>query len=86
MGTLSQLLENVSGKANIVFYIENKPAFIVHFKNKEIKIEVKNPILALEFGIQEMFKKNKADKPILSSAKKLGFKIKIKYKFFELEL
>jgi hypothetical protein len=86
MGILAKILEGIGGRARLVVFIGRKPAFEIAINNKEIIIDVKNPILALDFGIQELFKGKKPDKKILNELKKLGYTIKIKYKVFKLEL
>ena len=49
-------------------------------------IEIKNPILALEMGLQHVGKASKLNSYVIRMAKAAGYKVKIKYKFLEFEL
>lgn len=86
---LQNILETLWGKAHFMVMVGNKPAIELILEDKEIIIDIKNPILAIELGIEEFLenhRKGKVDISILDSIKKIGYKIKIKYKFLEFDL
>lgn len=68
--------------------VGNKPAIEVKLHDREIIIDVKNPVLAIELGLEEYFGdvKNKPRGSLRKKLKSMGYKIKIKYKIFELDL
>lgn len=72
--------------------VGNKPAIELKMEDKDIIVDIKNPILAIELGLEEFFishgdkkKKSEAD-DILKKLKKAGYTIKIKYKILELDI
>jgi len=86
MGIMAKILESLCGKVHFMILIENKPALEITIEDKNILIDVKNPVLALDFGIQQLLKVGKAEKSLLYDVKKLGYKVRIKYKMFELDI
>lgn len=85
MGLISQILEKICGRVHFLVFVDGNPAAEVELKDKEIFVEIKNPILAIEFGLEEFFSsggKTNAFKKI----KDLGYKIRIKYRMFEVKL
>ena len=83
-----ELIENFLKKANILINIGNSPAIEIAYKKGEIVIDVKNPMLLMELGIDFDFlkKSDKKESVIRKCLKELGFRIKLRYKFFQVEL
>ena len=81
------LIEKFFKKANVAIMIDKTPAVEVSYRKGEFIIDVKNPLLLMGLGLDlDMFKK-KDDKSVIRKAiKEMGFKIKLRYKFFEIEL
>ncbi|MBU0898614.1 MAG: hypothetical protein KKB03_04460 [Nanoarchaeota archaeon] len=86
MGILAKILEGLCGKAHFMVLIGRKPALEITIEDKQVLIDVKNPVLALDFGMQELLKRGKVEKNVLREMKKLGYKITIKYKMFKLDI
>jgi hypothetical protein len=97
MHLLESILETIFGKVHFVVTVGNKPAIEIKLHNKEILIDIKNPILAIEFGLEELLEYMPRDKggnkgdgespeSMLKKLKSMGYTIKVKYKIFELDL
>ena len=72
------ILKTLYGRVHFIVCIGDSPAFELKLKEKEIIIEILNPILAIEFGVEEFIKnKGKTDSKLLGIVKKLGYKIVI---------
>ncbi len=86
---LEEILERLFGKVHIYVTVGNKPALEVIFEDSKIIIDIKNPVLAIEAGLDQMLAR-KGDMDFssrrLEGLKKLGYKIIIKYKMLEFEL
>ncbi|HLD41922.1 MAG TPA: hypothetical protein VJB06_02715 [archaeon] len=83
MGLSSELLKNVSGKASASINISGKEVLAVSLDGKEITIDVKDPFAVLDFGLDRL-KTGKSG--TVQKLKDSGFKIKLKYKMFKVEL
>lgn len=97
MSLLESILETIFGKVHFVITVGNKPAIEIKLHDKEITVDIKNPILAIEFGLEELLEhmpsdkgsgKGKQESPesMLKKLKSMGYTIKVKYKIFELDL
>ena len=86
MGVLSKIAESFYGNVHFMVMMGNKPALEIFFHNKDIIVEVKNPILAVEVGLQEVMTHRRFDSALVDKIKSMGYTIKIKYKFLELDL
>ena len=87
MGILSEILEMITGKVHLYITVGDSPAVEVILKDKEIIADIKNPVLAFEFGIDQMLKRRAPrDSFILKRVKNSGYKVKIRYKLLEIEL
>jgi hypothetical protein len=82
------LIEKFFRKANVAIMIDKTPAVEISYRKGEFIIDVKNPLLLMGLGIDlDMFKKKDDQKSVIRKAiKEMGFKIKLRYKFFEIEL
>jgi len=87
MGVFSEIFRSVVGKIHFMVYLGKTPAAEIEVKDKEIIVNIVHPIIALELGVEEMLSnKGKRDINTLEKIKKAGYKIKIKYKMFEIEM
>jgi dimeric dUTPase (all-alpha-NTP-PPase superfamily) len=88
MELLKSILEGFSGDVHFFISFGEKPAAEVKLKDKEIILEIKNPILAAEVAIEELIQKRKKSNLLkyMEKLKDLGYKVKIKYKLLEVEL
>ena len=86
MSLMRNILEMMRGKVHFYLFVGGSPAVEIIMHNKEIIAEIKNPLLALELGLQQITTNRKSDSYILKQAKKAGYKIKVKYKMLEIEL
>lgn len=81
------VLKTLCGNIHFMVLIGNHPALELKLEGKNIIVEVINPLLAIEFGIEELLKnRNIQTSQIIQFLKGLGYRIKIKYKFLELEI
>ena len=83
-----ELIEKFFKKASIAVMIDKSPAVEISCKKNEIIIDVKNPLLLMGLGLDMnmLKKKDKKGSVIRKVIKELGFKLKLRYKFFEIEL
>lgn len=87
MSILSQLFNDVVGKAHFMVFMGKHAAAEINLDGKNITVDIKNPLIALEFGIEQLLKgEGEIDVKILERVKALGYRIKIKYKMFELDI
>lgn len=88
MSLITSMLEVFTGKVHFYLSVGGKPAveIIIHDEKKEIIAEIKNPLLALELGLQQIATKKKVDSYVLDRIRDAGYKVKVKYKIFEMEL
>ncbi len=88
MSLITSILELVSGRMHFYLSVGGRPAIeiILRDEEKEIVAEIKNPVLALELGLQQISTAKKFDSYMLDRVKDAGYKIKVKYKMFEFEL
>jgi hypothetical protein len=82
-----EMIEKFFRKASIAVMIDKSPAAEILLKNGEFIIDIKNPLLVMGLGLDlNLLKQSKKKSVFRKALKDLGFKIKIRYKFFELEL
>ena len=87
MGLLTYLLERMVGKLRFYIYIGDRAAAeVIVNEEKEIIIDIKNPVLAIQAGIDTFITKKGFDSENLKKIKKMGYKIKVKYKGFVFDL
>jgi len=90
MALLEDILARIfGGKVHILVTVGAKPALEVIFENSTIVLDIKNPILAIEAGLEEMVKRRGKitfDSRRLDGLKELGYKIKIRYRGLEFEV
>ena len=81
MGLTETLLKGlIKGKAGLFVEVSGKQAVEIRLEGKEIVLDVKSPVLAMEAFLDQ------AGKGMLDTVKKLGYRIKVKYHVLEFEL
>lgn len=83
---LSEILKSLSGSGEANISINGKPLLSITLKNKEMKVDVKDPFAIVEMGLAGNLLKGGGKSEKVKKLKDAGFKIKIKYKLFEFEL
>lgn len=85
MSLLRQILGNLTGDIHFYVTVGKKPAIEFILKDKEILVEIKDPLLAAQAALRQLLAKPK-NMARLDKLKALGFTVKIKYKMIEIEL
>jgi hypothetical protein len=81
------MIEKFFKKASVVIMMDKTPAVEICYKKGEFIIDVKNPLLLMGLGLDlDLLKKDNKKSVIRKAIKNMGFKIKLKYKMFEIEL
>ncbi|UCD03225.1 MAG: hypothetical protein JSV63_01140 [Candidatus Aenigmatarchaeota archaeon] len=86
MSLITDILEVFSGRLRFHLFFEGKPAVDLVLTPREIVVEIKNPIVALEMGFHQIGHRNKLNSYIIKMIKAAGYKMKIKYKMLEFEI
>lgn len=87
MDVLAEILRTVLGRIHFMIYLGKSPAAEIEVKNKDIIVNILNPLIAIELGLEEILsKKGKKDINMIERIKKAGYSIRIKYKMLELDL
>ncbi len=93
MAFWSALLSQLS-EGNIGFTVTIGDGDVAHIyvKGKKVIVEIKSPVLALEFGVKEFLKRGleeegrNIDMSAFENIKKAGYKVVIKYGPLEFEI
>jgi hypothetical protein len=85
MSILREVLKDLTGDVHFYVTVGDSPAAEVKLRGKEILVEIKNPLLAMEAVIKQLLSKPK-NKIRLQKLKTLGYRIRIKYKLLEVDL
>ena len=91
MGTMTDILKRIDKKISIMVLVDEHPLVEVHVEKKEILIDVKNPLLAIEYGLKKFLESRKAKEKsdtsrVLKMIKEKGYRIKVKYGVFEFDV
>ncbi|MBU0953121.1 MAG: hypothetical protein KKA90_01715 [Nanoarchaeota archaeon] len=89
MGQLGEFLDQLSGQLHFYVTIGEHPAAEVIVQGKHIIIEIKSILLSTEAVVKYLMGKGKgsgSSDDFLRSMKKKGYRLTIKYKFFEFDL
>jgi hypothetical protein len=88
MSTITDILEIMTGKVHFYLTVGKIPAveIILHDERKEIVAEIKNPVLAVELGLHGLAKSKGSGSYVIKKIKAAGYRVKVKYKMFEIEL
>ena len=83
---ISEYLSTLKGEADFTFEMDKKEILSIKSKGKEILVDIKNPMAAIDMGLLDLLKGKIKGSGSLKKLKNAGFKIKVKYKLFEFEL
>jgi hypothetical protein len=86
MSFITDVLELFKGRLRFHLAVDGKPAADILVTPGEAIVEIKNPLLALELGVQQIGKKPGLRSYVLKAVKAAGYRVKIKYKMLEFEL
>ncbi len=87
MDILADIFKSIVGKVHFMIYMGNTPAAEIEMKDKEVMVDIVNPIALVELGIEEFIsKKGTQDIEVIKRIKEAGYRIKIRYKMLEMEL
>ena len=87
MDILADIFKTLMGKAHFMIYMGNAPAAEIEVKDKEVTVNIVNPVAAVELGIEEFLsRKGAEDIEIINRIKEAGYRIRIKYRSLEMEL
>ena len=87
MDILADIFKTIVGKAHFMIYMGKSPAAEIELNDKEVMVNIVNPIALIELGIEEFIsKKGTQDIEVIRKIKEAGYRIKIKYKTLEMEL
>jgi len=87
MDILADIFKTLVGKVHFMIYVGKSPAAEIEVKDKEVTVNIVNPVAAVELGIEEFLsRKGSQDIEIIKNVKEAGYNIKIKYKSLEMEL
>ena len=86
MGLMKHIHDRLWGKVHFYIFLGKKPAAEVLFRDSEIIVEIKSPILATQAAVEEMLRKKHLGSNRLKKLKELGYKIKVRYKMIEFEM
>ena len=83
---ITQLLERLVGSIHFyVFVGKNVAAEVIVEEHKHVIVDIKNPVLALELGVDAVLRKKETSETLIK-IKQLGYSITVKYKGFEFDL
>lgn len=87
MDILADIFKTIVGRVHFMIYMGKSPAAEIEVKDKEITVNIINPVAAVELGIGEFLsRKGMEDIEIIKKIREAGYKIKIKYKTLEMAL
>ena len=82
-----EMIEKFFRKATIAVMIDDNQAAEIILRKNEFIIDIKHPLLVMGLGLDlDLLKQKKKGSVFRKALRDVGFKIKLKYKFFELEL
>ena len=85
MSIISSIFNNLEGKCSLDVSVDGKEVVSVSMENKNITVNVKDVKTAIQVGMDSLVKKDKKSST-LKKLKEKGFKIKLKYKLFEVDV
>lgn len=87
MPLVEDIMQTVKGRFSLLISVRDKPAVEVSVQDKAIIIDVKNPLLALELGMEHLTKdKEEKTYSLRQALKERGFRIKVKYAGFAIDV
>ena len=87
MNILGEIFRSIVGRVQFMVYLGKAPAAEIELIDKDIVVKIIHPIIALELGIEEFLsRKGEKDLQMVNKLRKMGYKVKIRYKWFEVDL
>jgi hypothetical protein len=86
MGLGRDILEVITGRVHVYVTVGKVPAVEIIPRGNEIIADIKNPFLAMQMGLKLFMGRGKSNGLLLRQIKSAGYKIKVKYMIFEIEL
>ncbi len=87
MSILGEIFRSIVGRVHFRIYLGKAPAAEIEFKNKDIIVDIIHPLIALELGVEELLSnKGRKDLNKIEKIRGAGYRIKIRYKMFEVDL
>jgi len=87
MNILREIFRSIVGRVRFMIYLGSSPAAEIELKDKDIIVRIIHPVIALELGIEEFLsRKGRKDIQMIKRLRKMGYKIRICYKWFEVDL
>ncbi len=87
MSILEEIFRSIVGRLHFRVYLGKAPAADIELKDKNIIVNIIHPLIAIELGVEELLsRKGGKDVSMIEKLKAAGYKIKIRYKMFELDL
>ena len=87
MNILGEIFSSIVGRVHFIVYLGKAPAAEIELIDKDIIVKIIHPIIALELGIEEFLsRKGEKDIQMIERLRKMGYRVKIRYKWFEVDL
>lgn len=87
MDILADIFKTIVGRAHFMIYMGKSPAAEIELNGRLVLVDIVNPIAAVELGIEEFLsRKGTQDIEVIRKIKEAGYRIRVKYKTFEMEL
>jgi hypothetical protein len=87
MNIFEEIFRSIVGRVHFMLYLGKAPAAEIELVDKDIIVNIIHPVIALELGIEEFLsRKGDKDLQMIKRLKKMGYRLKIKYKWFEVDI
>ncbi|MCD6590481.1 MAG: hypothetical protein J7K72_00745 [Candidatus Aenigmarchaeota archaeon] len=87
MGFFTDILTSLVGRLHFMVFLGKSPAAEIKIEGKTIVIDIIHPIVAIELGIKEFLNgEGPYEVGVIETLKRMGYKLKIKYKMLELNI
>jgi len=88
MGLLESVMGKISGEVHFYVFLDRVKVAEIRLEGKQIVVDIKSPAAAIKLGFEEYMKKKDTLQAsgTLKRLKKMGYSLKIKYKFLEFEI
>lgn len=87
MPLIADILKSVGGSANCSINIKGKEAAVISLEGKELLLDVKDPFAFMDLGLIGHFMKGRGSSSgAIGRLKEAGFRVRLKYKGFKVDL
>jgi hypothetical protein len=87
MEILAEIFKTIVGRVHFMIYLGKNPAAEIEIKDKDIIVDIVNPLAAVELGFEEFLsRKGTKDIDMIKKIREAGYSIKIKYKMLEMDI